>query len=389
MTAAEAALNRLETNAAVPLDEKPAATSDGDVAPPTVGENFRLYALAAITVIVFGLCAYISLPFLPAITWSVALAIVAVPVHRRIERAIQRPNVAAFISTAVVSVTIIGTGAFVAYHLGKEGMRIADSNAEAPTDVKGTLEKVPGASPIASRLERAGVDIEKQARDIVATFTQDFSGLIQGSMTSIGQFLAAVFLLFFLFRDRAKFLEGLREALPLTRSEADHVFSRASDSVYANLFATFATSVIGGVGIGLMFWWLGLPSPVLWSVVMFILSLLPVVGAGMVWVPAAAYLAYQGQVGSSLFLVAWCLMFFIVNDNILYARLAGPRMEMHGALTLLAFFGGLAVWGISGMVLGPAVLALSLAFLEVWKRRLTGVDPSPSIVTEGSIKPAA
>jgi predicted PurR-regulated permease PerM len=181
-----------------------------------------------------------------------------------------------------------------------------------------------------------------------------------------------VFLLYYLFVDRATFLYGLRDLLPLSRSESDQVFARAADSVHANLHATIVTSLIDSAGGGLMFWALGLPAPFLWTAVMFVLSLLPVVGAGLVWVPAVAYLALSGRWLAALALLAWGVLTFIIVDNIVYVRLAGERMRMHAVPALIAFLGGLAVFGVSGMILGPAILAVTVAFLEVWKRRLTG-----------------
>ena len=138
------------------------------------------------------------------------------------------------------------------------------------------------------------------------------------------------------------------------------------------------TSLIDATGGGLMFWWLGLPSPLLWAVVMFVLSVLPVVGAGLVWGTAAVYLAMTGQWLSALALVGWGVLSFIVVDNVIYVRLAGERMRMHEVPALVAFLGGLAVFGVSGMILGPAILAVTAAFLGVWKRRVNGNEAAPA-----------
>ena len=407
-SAVEESVEILEAASAVPLDDKPVAPPvEGETPPPTVGENFRLYALGALTAIVFALCLFVAFPFATAITWAVAFAIIGMPAHRRLESAIGNRSVTAFLSTTVVAAIIIGMGLLVAYPLAEKapevakqagvtpasegGGKPADANenpqqarkeAIADQEMRETLGRVPVLSRIADWADRVGVNVRGQVQAAIANFTQDFSSIASNSAAFAVQFLAALFLLYFLFRDRDEFTHGLRAFLPLTRSEADYVIHRASDSVYANLFATFVTSVIDGVGIGLMFWWLGLPDPLLWAVVMFILSLLPVVGAGLVWLPAAGYLAVHGQWVGALILIAWSTMFFVVNDNILYARLAGSRMRMHQAPALLAFFGGLAVFGISGMVLGPAIWALGMAFLDVWKFRLTGENPAPVIVTE-------
>jgi predicted PurR-regulated permease PerM len=365
----------------VPLDETPAVPTAGEAAPPSMGERYRLFALAGLTFCCFVLCFLLAIPFLPAIAWGVALAIIAWPMHQWISARVKWPTVSALISTMIITTAIVGTGYFVASSLVQEGGNAVESAAQSPEKgVSETIKKVPGLSPVTERLETLGVNIEAEVRKFVESFTKDFSAVAQGSVASAVQFLAAVFLLFFLFRDRAAFLEGVMNLLPLTREETNRIMVRAADSVHANLYATFVTSLITTTAIGLMFWWLGLPSPMLWTVVMFFLSLLPVVGAGLVWLPAAVYLAMEGRLGAGILLVAWAMLFFVLVDTILYAKIAGPKMRMHETLTLLAFFGGLAFFGVSGMILGPAVLAITAAFVEVWKVRLTGVDPSPAII---------
>jgi predicted PurR-regulated permease PerM len=160
------------------------------------------------------------------------------------------------------------------------------------------------------------------------------------------------------------------------------VFRLAADSVHANLYADLVTSLIDAATGGLVLWAVGLPSPLLWGVVMFVLSLLPVVGIPVVWVPAAIYLGTSGHMLGAAAVVAWGIAAGVLVDNLLYARLAGDRMRLHQVPTLIAFLGGLAVFGASGMVLGPAILAVTVAVLDVWHRRANG--PTVEVVTEGA-----
>jgi predicted PurR-regulated permease PerM len=177
----------------------------------------------------------------------------------------------------------------------------------------------------------------------------------------------------------------VRDLLPLSRSESDRVFSRAADSVHANLYATIITSLIDAVGGGLLFWVLGLPAPVLWSVVIFVLAILPVVGAGLVWVPAAAYLGMSGNWLGFTALVTWGVLTSILVDNLLYVRLAGDRMRMHAVPAMIAFLGGIAVFGVSGMILGPAIFAVTEAVVDVWKLRRAQAEGDASGVSLASV----
>src|SRR4029079_19319578 len=124
-----------------------------------------------------------------------------------------------------------------------------------------------------------------------------------------------------------------------------------------------------------MFWLLGLPSPVTWGVVMFFLSFLPLLGTWLIWIPAAVFLALSGAWSFALILIGWGVASSIVVDNVIYVRIAGDRMRLHQVPALLAFLGGLAVFGVSGMILGPGILSVTVAVLEVWHHRANGTAP--------------
>lgn len=342
-------------------------------------ERFRPFALAGLILLTVGLCVLLSVPFLPALTWSVALAIMAWPLHAWISRRIPQPNLAAGLSSAIVVLLVLIPVLFVTYQLAREAGAASDHMGEGiGSNMRDRLEAIPGLGGIVDWFNRIGLDVEQEARTWIASYTASATAFLQGSVDVVLQSLVALFILFHLFRDRAQFVRGVRDLLPLSRAESDRVFASVADSVHANLYATVVTSCIDAAGGGLMFWALGLPSPVLWSVVMFVLSLLPVVGAGMVWAPAIAYLVLNGQWLSALLLLGWGLGSWFVVDNIIYVRLAGERMRMHQAPTLVAFLGGLAVFGVSGMILGPAILAVTVALLDVWRRREAGPERIPN-----------
>jgi len=346
---------------------------------PPIREHYRYFALAALTIVLLALCIYLAVPFIPAITWGVALAIIAWPLHRWIATHITWPVAAAVLSSLVVVLLIVAPSVFVSYQLAREAAAIADRVQSEPNgaSVRDKLAETRGLDAVIQWLDRLDIQIEAEARKVVAMYTKDAASLAQGSFDASIQFLVAIFILFHLFRSRGLFIRELRDLLPLTRAESDDVFARAEDSVHANLYATIITSLIDSTGGGLMFWWLGLPAPLLWGVIMFVLSILPIVGAALVWFPAAVYLALSGQWLGGLALLAWGVISFIIVDNIIYVRLAGQRMRMHEVPAMIAFLGGIAVFGLSGMILGPAIIAVTSAFLAVWRRRMIGgADPS-------------
>ena len=348
--------------------------------PAALGVHFRLIALAALTVTLIALCVVLAVPLLPAISWAGALAILAWPMHRRIAGHVARPELAAALSSAVVVTAILATVLFVTYHLAREAAFAVErvGGKTAGVDLRERAAALPIVGRVVTRMQRSGFDIEAEIRRWIASSTRDVTALAQASLSTVIQFLVAVFILYHLLRGQESFVHGLRELLPLSRAESDLVLSRAGDSIHANLHATVVTSVIDTTGFGLLFWALDLPAPILWSVVMFLLSLLPVFGAGVVWVPAAVYLALTGQWLSAAALLGWGVLTFIFVDNALYVRLAGKRMQMHDVPALVAFLGGLALFGMSGMILGPVILAITVALLEVWKHRMATIGSPTS-----------
>jgi predicted PurR-regulated permease PerM len=339
------------------------------------GERYRLMALAAITGGLVLVCVLLALPFLPAISWGLALTIITWPMHRWIAQRIQSPTWAAVLSASIVTAAILGCILFVAWQLAYESQNVAANlQNETPDSVREKLTKVPGVSSVVNWMDRAGINLEQETQKLIEGYTQNISGIAQGSLTAAIQLLVAIFIMYTAFRDGSRLTRTARSYLPMTREESERVFTRAADSVHANIYATLVTTIIDTAAFSVCFWWVGLPAPLLWATVMFVLSFLPIVGAGLVWFPAAIYLAVSGKIWATALILGVGVVTFVLVDNLLYARLAGKRMRMHEALALVAFLGGLAVFGTSGMILGPAVVAVTIAFVEVWKSRLARAD---------------
>ena len=118
-----------------------------------------------------------------------------------------------------------------------------------------------------------------------------------------------------------------------------------------------------------MFWWLGLPAPLLWGVVMALLAVLPVLGAFIVWIPAALILALEGSGGKALILTVWGLLVVGTIDNLLRPILVGNRLKLHTILAFISVVGGLILFGPSGLILGPVALTITTVLLETWRTR--------------------
>jgi len=194
-------------------------------------------------------------------------------------------------------------------------------------------------------------------------------GFVTGSIGAGIQLLITFFALFYFFRDRHAFLHLLRSLSPLSPAETEKVFVRVVNTIRATIFGTLLVAVVQGFLGGLMFWGLGLSAPILWGVVMALAAIVPVLGPFIVWVPAAIMLALDGHWEKALVLTAWGGVVVALIDNLLYPIFVGGKLRLHTFPVFIAIIGGLALFGASGLILGPLILAVTAALIDIWRYR--------------------
>jgi predicted PurR-regulated permease PerM len=333
-------------------------------------ERALALVLIVTTALAFYVCYRLALPFLPAVTWALALAVVAHPLHKVIAGRVKNPNAATGLSVAVAALLVVTPAVFLVQQVVSQASRGAQAlKAQAES---GQLQSAVQSNPQLSRALgwfAPSLDVRAASERVANSVTPYLSTFVGGSLWTLAQFLITFFTLFYLLRDRRAFLKVLRSLLPLSQPETDRLFARVGDAVYATIYGTFAVSFAQGVLGGLMFWWLGLPAPLLWGVMMFLLSLVPVLGAPVVWIPAAAFLALTGSWGKALILAGWGTVIIGSIDNLLYPVLVGDRLRMHTLLVFFSVVGGLMLFGAAGLVLGPVAVVVTMTLVEVWRLR--------------------
>ena len=186
--------------------------------------------------------------------------------------------------------------------------------------------------------------------------------------------LGVIFLAFFFFlQDKELALNGIRRLLPFSQDEVDHLFARVSETVQATVYGRLLIGAIQGCLGGVIFALVGLPGAVFWGAVMIVLSLLPVFGAFLVWVPASGFLFVQGHWIQGLIVLIGGLVVIHPVDNLLYPTLVGSRIGLHPLILFIAFVGGLIVLGPAGLILGPCIVAVAIALAEIWQTRSAGL----------------
>lgn len=164
--------------------------------------------------------------------------------------------------------------------------------------------------------------------------------------------------------------------------------SEMGDTLHATLVGKVLVSLLQGALGGAMFFVLGVPAALFWSVVMAVCALLPVLGTPVVWGPAALWLLIDGSWVKATILAVWGTAVVGVADNLLYPMIVGNRVHLHTVPMLLSMVGGIFVFGMAGFFVGPAVLGATLALLRIWAARAGGVEAVPPGVARDAPPPA-
>jgi predicted PurR-regulated permease PerM len=214
-------------------------------------------------------------------------------------------------------------------------------------------------------------------------------GILGGALGAVIQVFFVLFTLYYLLRDSERIIPAIRNSLPLSEKNADVIFTRTGEVISASVNGVLVIAAIQGFLGMLAFIVLQLPSALLWGVVMFLLSTIPMAGAFLVWGPAAIYLAVTGHLFKAIALTIWGAGVIGMIDNVLRPRLVGKRAKLHELIIFFSVMGGLQVFGVLGLFVGPVVAAIALALLEVWsgERRSEITDPAPRLEVQPIIDP--
>jgi predicted PurR-regulated permease PerM len=308
-------------------------------------------------------------PFLPSIGWATVLSIVVYPWHERLIRR-HGPTRAAAVSTALVAILIIGPGLVVLTAFVQES-RAALSGFDR--------DAVPGQLALLERgWERVRVFIPGAASLEFGTLVSDtFSAVARVVATRVGGFLAdfLVFMfqlivtliaLFFLLRDADTIMREIRTVLPFDVSVRERMIRQTRDLIYASAAASFVIASLQGLAGGLAFALVGLGAPVFWGVAMGLLALLPFLGTWVVWGPAAIWLIASGHVARGVTLAVLGVAIIASIDNFLRPAILSGRAQMNGFLMFISLLGGVGVFGLLGLILGPLVMVIVMSLFTAY-----------------------
>lgn len=334
---------------------------------PRLDVDLSFLARAAITLAFIALTFWITAPFLSALTWALVMAVVFSTAHRFIERWF-RPSIAAGLSVLIVALIVVGPLLLVSQRLINEAV-VGAAYIQAEITKTDWPKFLAEHHWLQSLYELIGAQIDLPAilQKSAATLTNAGATIIRQSTGQVLTILLAFYLLFFFLRDRVAAVDMLTRLSPFSQAETGRLIQRADDTIYAIIYGALVIAALQGALGGLMFWWLGFPAPALWALIMGLLSIVPVLGTFVVWIPAAIYLAIEGRWADAVTLSVWGGVVIGSADNLVRPLLIGEGVRLHTVPTFIALLGGLYLFGTAGVVLGPIAMTLTALMLEFWR----------------------
>jgi predicted PurR-regulated permease PerM len=346
------------------------------------GKQVRWLGLLAATAVALYLCWSMLQPFVEVVLWAVVLVIVFFPVHRRIHARVGSPGWSAMLSCLLVIVVILVPLSLLTVAVVNELSNFAQllQPKQGGDGAGGASDLLDPNSPYFGPLLRwlgqyfdlsqlgSQEFIAERLKGLSGAIASRTLGVVGGAVGFVVEVFFVIFTMYYLFRDGERLRVAAYDMVPLSDERAREIFDRTGEVISASVYGVLVIAVIQGVLGGLAFWVLGLPSPLLWGVVMIFLSMIPMLGSFIVWVPAAIYLGVTGHWGKAVMLTVWGALVIGSVDNFLRPKLVGERTRLHELLVFFSVLGGLQVFGVIGLVLGPVIVAITIALLDVLRQ---------------------
>jgi predicted PurR-regulated permease PerM len=335
--------------------------------------------LAVLTAIALYLCYLLFRPYAGPIIFAVVIAIIFYPLHRRFQQVFQKPSFAAMVSMFVAIVLTAGPLLYLGVAVSKELSDLYSAMAAKSAGDGGPAAYIilllqHAANWLTQHLSIPEVDVRgilmRRMEAASASLLHATTTLLGNLLTLTVDAVIACFVLFFLFRDGRTMLHRLALALPLGEQRFAELQHRISVSIAANFYGGVAVGAAQGTLTAIAFLALGISSPLLWGLVTAVFSLVPMVGSAAVWVPASLVLLFTGHLIKGIILLAVGAGVIGLADNVIRPWIVSESIRLHTVYVFFALLGGVQVFGVLGLFLGPVILSVTVALIEMLQEDL-------------------
>ena len=355
--------------------------------------KFFLWLLVAVSVAFL----WVLSPFYGAVFWGAVFAIVFAPLHARLLKKMPlRPTLAAALALSVILLLVIFPLSLISALLAQEAGLVFRRLQSGELSFSLYFQQIYDALPdwVSSLLTRFGLTDMSLVQDRIAASLTQGSQFFATQALSIGQntfdflvgFSIMLYLLFFFLRDGSALGRRMTDTLPLDADIKQNLSSKFITVIRATVKGNIVVAMVQGALGGFIFWVLGIHAPVLWGTLMAFLSLLPAVGAAIVWLPVAVYLLATGAVLNGVLLTAFGVLVIGLVDNVLRPLLVGKDTKLPDYVVLMSTIGGMALFGLNGFVIGPVIAAM---FIAAWDIFSTSREVTPLVPVEPAAENSA
>ncbi|HYV63092.1 MAG TPA: AI-2E family transporter [Bryobacteraceae bacterium] len=338
--------------------------------------------LIVLLTIAAGLCVLMVWPFAATIIAAAVLAVVCYPLHVRLQSRVSRPGLAALLSTLLVLIAFLVPLTLLATTVTQE-LRAA-YQALAP----GATEQ--GAGRIWAALDRplAAVGMwlgmqPSELRSMLETRLQEAGSALLGKTIAVlgaagggvVKIVIGIGTLYCTFLYGSRLRQDVVTMSPLGPRRTTTLLIAVHDIVMASFYGVIAVAAAQGLLCGLGAWIAGLPSPTLWGVAAAVVSVLPLFGSALVWLPAAAVLFVQGSIGRGVFMLIWGAGLVGTIDNFIRPMVVMTKLPVHPLVVFVAMLGGVEAFGLMGILFGPVILAVTMALFQMLREEMGSGEP--------------
>lgn len=336
-------------------------------------KRFSSYALLAIALLLGYLTYLIFRSFLTPIAWAIVFSIVFYPVYRFALRFLKSPGLSAAITVVVILAIILGPFSYLTYRLASELSNVSFEGA-SPQGIARIFDH-PYIKPLMGKLLSL-VDVSRAEfqRSVVRSTTglgKKLLAYLPGKLGGIAgatvSFAFMAFTLFFLLKDGAHLLEKARSYMPFSSEQKERLTRQMQDIIISTIYGGVAVGVVQGIVGFIGFMVVGFQSPILWGLCITIASFIPLVGSFIVWGPAVIYLFLTAHIKAGIILALIGVLGISMVDNVLRPIIIKGRVQLPILLIFFSVLGGIEVFGMIGLVMGPLVFALFISVLDIFK----------------------
>jgi predicted PurR-regulated permease PerM len=327
-------------------------------------------------------------PFLAPLSWAVVIVVITFPKYVRLAAKVG-PTLAAVLMTMIVILILIVPTVMVMTAFVRQGVQ-AISHVQAQIQsghfnwVNNLWLKLQDRLPEENQTDLATI-VSKYFDSAAAYGASRVGAILRNTAAFLFHLSVMILAMFYLYRDGDSIVARMRAVLPFEREHRDRMIGEAHDLIFASVVSSAVAAAAHGILGGLAFALTGISAPVFWGVMMGFFSLVPVVGSALIWVPAVISLMLQGHPVAGIILAVVCGVVVGLVDNVIRPWVISGRAEMGGLVVFISVLGGIAVFGMLGLVLGPIIVATGASMLDLYA---AGARPGATVLTKPGTTPA-